>query len=412
MLLALFSGWVLTAGTSGLDLAPSGSPAPTVVSPPAVADMPNDCSADVSAPMTAWLASLAPGTEVVVPPSWCYRVDEGVTIKVDDLTINGGTWLNAMVLSTRGKSRGFANFTAGPVTGLTLENMTLDGLNGGGFYPQLYGAAGIRLNGTIDARILDVTISHTFGDGINLEPYRDPRNAGVIINPVENLTVHDVHVQGAGRDGMALISVDNATISHVSIEWPGTGDIFNLEADQANEGAQNLTIDGCWTSPAANFFANVGASNGWSTGGITVENCDIGYSAGAYIVNLINYPHPRGPYTFFHDTFHCNQSVYVPCIADLGADVTVVDSTLSTPAWAPHERLFGVWQGSVLHFTGDSVVGGFKTGVKGPYTQEVGEPYVLPTSSGGGTGTSSAATPDVPPPPPGPGPARPAPSSA
>ena len=290
------------------------------VSPPAT--IPSNCSVDVSHPMEHWLHSLPPGATVGVAPSACYLVNQGLRLdNAQDLTISGGTWKNASS-PVPGASANQMSAVFWLVGGndLTLQNLTIIGVNPGGYDPAGAFAAGIRSDGVIGLTIANVAVDSVYGDGIELAPLRAAGDiSNVIINPSENVSITSVSINGAGRQGITLASVNGATISSVTLKHIGIN-VFDVESDQWGEGALNVTINGC-TDGGGNgglFFANAGLSAGsFYTGNITVENCTmVAPDAGdAVLVQSPQLePHPRGLISFVNDTFQCGSSVYVACI--------------------------------------------------------------------------------------------------
>ncbi|HTT86843.1 MAG TPA: hypothetical protein VMF60_05725, partial [Acidimicrobiales bacterium] len=309
---------------------------PGVAPPPDIAD---DCTVDVSGPLQSWLHSLSPGTLVRPPAGACYRVDRGITLRFPhDLTIDGGTFSNTTtVRAFTGSGRGRATFTVLGGSDVTFDDLTIRGADPGGYHPALAFEAGIEFEGTDGARVRNVAIDDVYGDGISLEPLRGGSDhmSGTIVAPTRDLTLDTVAVDGSGRQGIALVSVNTADIDDVMLAHVGI-DSFDVEADQANEGAKNVTIDGCTSDTwnGGSFFADGGASSGSHTGNITVENCRMLHPQGGDAVlvdNAAGAPDPRGPFTFTGDTLWCGASVYVSCVSLDGATVSVTGSTVSFP---------------------------------------------------------------------------------
>jgi hypothetical protein len=247
---------------------------------------------------------------------------------------------------------------------VTFEDLTIVGANPGGYHPALAFEAGIDLQGTAQATIRNVSISHVYGDGITLDPLRGGSDhmSGGIVSPVRNLSISAVDITGSGRQGIALVSVNTANITNVALTNVGM-DSFDVEADQANEGAANVTIDGCTSSTwnGGAFFANAGASNGGATRNIVVENCRMLHPQGGNAVLVQNADHasqPRGPITFSNDTLWCGASVYVGCFQLSGANVSVTQSTIEYPRQNTiSEDLYHVGSASTLSFVNSSVLG-------------------------------------------------------
>ena len=267
---------VVLLGTLAAPIAAASAATPAGgVAPPATIN--STCTADVSQPLQDWLGSLPTGTTVTVPTGACYLINEGIKLTgAAGLTISGGTWRDAAVAQS-----GAAPSALNPViwlvggTDIALENMTIAGVNPGGYTPAGAFVAGIRSDGVVGLDISGVSVNNVYGDGIELAPLRAANDlSSTILNATKDVTVNDVNIVGAGRQGITLASVNGAQISSVRLAHIGL-DVFDLEADQWDEGARNVTINGC-TSGAGNgglFFANAGSGGGapW-TEGVTVEN--------------------------------------------------------------------------------------------------------------------------------------------
>ena len=353
--------------------AASGAVPAVTVSPPS--SIAADCSADVSSTLGAWLRSLPAGTTVETAGA-CYQVDEGLKLNFPtNLTIDGGTYENLATTPPPPKGhalqRGYPVFNVLGGSGVTFQNLAISGADPTGAYSAAMAfAGGIELQGTSGATIQNVTVTSVFGDGVTLAPLRGGpnHNSGKIVSPVTNATVTGVTVNGAGRMGMTFGSVNGATVTSASIANVGL-DTFDVEADQSNEGAENVTIDGCTASSAANsnyartFFSNGGVGAGTRTGNVTVENCTMTEPQGTAAIQVLK-PGTgkvaRGPFLFENDTFQCGQSVsstLVACVAVSGSDVTVQDSTITFAPTPPAESVYTVTTSSTVTFDDDTVSG-------------------------------------------------------
>jgi hypothetical protein len=343
---------------------------PIPLTPPST--IASDCSVDVSKSLGPWLRNLPPNSTVDTQGD-CYQVDEGLYLdNPAPVTINGGTFENESTtpVSTGnpGTQRGDPVFNVLSGSGLTLENMAIDGANPGGYLAKMAFASGIQLQGTHDANISNVTITDTFGDGITLDPLRnasDHEGSG-ILSPTDNATISNVTINGAGRMGISFVSVDVASVTTVNVSNVGL-DTFDVEADQGDEGAQGVTIDGCTASNPENsnlqraFFANGGLSSGNNKGSVsvTVENCVMDMAQGNTAVEVLrptNYNVPRGPFMFVDDTFYCGQGTSTStasCVEVSGGTVTMAGSTFVYPDSSPYENVYSITNGSDLTFTNE-----------------------------------------------------------
>jgi hypothetical protein len=279
----------------------------------APASIASDCSRDVSDPLGAWLQALPANREWDVSPGACYLVNEGLGLRaVHGLTVKGGTfrstdpamarpffWLSGSDVLRDGTFGPWVRTTGS--TDVTLTDMTVQGAHVPGTGYQANGAF-VRSDGVVGLTVTDVTVTGTTGDGINLEPLRAPLGSGTIQNPTEGVTVSDVRVVSPGRHCFAPVSVDGATFTHVSCRSPGERS-WDFEADQADEGAQHVVVDGCDNQ------GMVISSNAWFTGPITVSHCapPPGVSGPvALYVRSTTGTREHGPITFDHDTFSCH----------------------------------------------------------------------------------------------------------
>ncbi len=362
---------VLLIGTCVLSIPVAGAAKPGTVSPPA--SIPNNCSSDVSQHLERWLQNRPAGTTVAVPPGACYLINEGIQlVGSQDLTISGGTWEDATTPQPGAEPkllRAEMWFVGG--SNITLENMTITGTNPGGYEQAGAFVAGIRSDGVVGLTVSNVSIDHTYGDGILLAPLRgDADLSGTILNPTRDVTINNVDISGAGRQGITLASVNHALISSVHLDHIGI-DVFDIEADQSNEGAANVTINGCSTGSGAGglFFANGGAGAGFETHDITVENCTMATQLGGDAV-LIQTPAEattsRGPFTFANDTLRCGASVYVACVQVLGGNVSVDQSSVVVPPGTVHEPVYNAFEQSAVTFDGDYVTGYGNAGTTAP----------------------------------------------
>jgi hypothetical protein len=285
------------------------------------------CHADVSEALQTWLQGLSPGTIWYSPVGSCYLINHGIYLLLPHgITIDGGTFVERW-LGYMGR-RGF-NVIGG--TYMTFENMTINGPNVTNIWdPQRAFQSGIELQGTAEATISNVRITHVFGDGITLAPLRGGADhaSGRIIRPVTNLIIDKVWIDGAGRQGISPVSVTNATITDVTMHYVDMN-AFDFEADQGNEGAINVTINGC-NIVAANSLANISENAGF-TGPITIENCNMATLDGgtAVYVRSTSDALEHGPILFTDDNVRCQTRAPVPCFRLMNAEnFTISDSNI------------------------------------------------------------------------------------
>jgi hypothetical protein len=329
---------------------PAGS-----VEPPA--SISASCSANVSDQLQDWLRSLPRSTIVYSPPSSCYLVNNGIDLSFPKrLTIDGGTFRSRTL-----GSMGRRVFDVIGGSGVTFENMRILGPDLRHLWvPARAFQSGIELQGTTHAKILHVSITDVFGDGITLAPLRGGagHDSGVIVRPVENLLIDNVAIDGAGRQGISPVSVDRATIRDVTIRNVNMN-AFDFEADQGNEGAEHVLIDGCSVSHA-NSLANI-AENAGFTGPITIENCSMATLDGGVAIYVTSTYNDReaGRIAFVHDLLRCRTRAPGACIQLEDANNFAVDQSriVFGPGKGATEAVFSVTDKTHATFADDLVTG-------------------------------------------------------
>jgi hypothetical protein len=234
--------------------------------PPALSSIASDCSVDVSAPLTAYLASLPDGAVFSSPNGACYQVDEGITI-THPLVVTGGTFKD---LSDSGTGK---HLNYHPIIevregdNVTLENLTVEGADPSkGFRGGKVGEAGIKVFSSSHVTITNVLAVATFGDGLELVADFGRRWSlgGPVKTPDTDITVNGFTSYLSGRTGITPAEVVDSTFTNIYLYANATRSI-DFESDIPLQGAGNDT------------FTNVVASHG---------------------INMIE--HLSGPITFNH----------------------------------------------------------------------------------------------------------------
>jgi hypothetical protein len=312
--------------------------------------------------MQSWLSSL-PANTVVDATGDCIQVSGLYFLDADGLTINGGTWIDAQA-PTSSTTLTSANLQAvwyfEDGTDITLENLTVAGVNTCACDYDNGAAAfqsGIRSDGTDGLTLTNDTVEDVYGDGLTL----DGGSAG----PTTNASVDGLTISGVGRQGVTLASVNDSTLADITITNPAEDD-FDAESDLTSQGINGVTINGCTVSGNGRiFFANDGQGggnlSGTNSGDDVIENCTM---ENAQTGDVIEDQTPsglgvRGPFTFSNDVFDCGTSAFVGCVDLIGADVTIVDSTLTFPADAYYlyREVWTIDPTSTLIFQDDTVNG-------------------------------------------------------
>jgi hypothetical protein len=315
------------------------------------------CHGDVSEALQTWLQGLPHGTIWYSPVGSCYLINHGINLTFPHgITIDGGIfverWLGYL-------SRRAFNVIGG--TDMKFESMTINGPNLSNVWePPRAFQSGIELQGTADVTISNIRITHVFGDGITLAPLRgsSDHRSGVIIRPVTDLTIDKVWIDGAGRQGISPVSVTNATITDVTMHNVVMNG-FDFEADQGNEGAINVTINGC-NLVNVGSLANI-AENAGFTGPITIENCNMATLDGgtSIYVRSTSDAIERGPVVFTDDNVRCQTRAPVSCFELENAEnFTISNSNITFgPGEVATEAVYSAYLKTHANFVDDVVTG-------------------------------------------------------
>ena len=219
------------------------------------------------------------------------------------------------------------------------------------------------------------------------------------------MLLDNIWIDGTGRQGVTLASVSGAEITGLVFLDIGY-DIFDAEADQSNEGAQNVAIDGCRVNGSVGglFFANGGAGDGspW-TSNVSVDHCTMAAPLAGDTIMIDNDEssgNQRGPFTFSNDVLRCGTSVYVSCIEVSSGNLNVSNTFVRVPPGDVHEPLYHATHDSTVVFDNDVVAGYGTPGTTddtsttevqgGSWTPAGGASSAAPPSS---TSTSTTARP-------------------
>ncbi len=275
------------------------------------------------------------------------------------VTFTGGTWDDPNTSSGKayggGVGWGRPAFDIIGGTNITLENLSIVGVNKSGYDQNLAFNGGIETEGTAGLTVSNVKVAHVFGDCLTLAPLRSGTGTNGIVAPVRGLTVDGFNGTGCGRQGITLASVDGAILTNVTIGATAF-DPFDAEADQAGgEGARNVTVDQCSFSGLIAVTAG-----GGSTGPITFSHCSMNTTSSGDVVMVDNTSGTpdAGAITFSNDSLRCGASDYVSCFQLEGAtDLNVRNSTviLGYPHDTVHESVYSIDQDTHITFADDVV---------------------------------------------------------
>jgi hypothetical protein len=289
--------------------------------------VPKGCVADASPALQSWIATVPNNSVIWFPANACYGLNESIQVNGrSGLTFNGqGATIEA--ITTGGMDRRelwFANDSNIAINNLKIIGADSSNTYNGGLAFQ----GGIEFDGVQGATLKDVTIEHTYGDFITLDPWSMPGGPNI---PCRNVIVENSTLNGAGRQGISFTDVDGVQILNNSISDVAL-DTFDLEADWASEQATNITIADNTATPGPGnhelFFSNVG--NSTDTGYITVQgNVMTGFENGAVVLVQAPSGSTRGPFFFQNNTFWAGASAYVPAFDFIGClNCSVTNNTV------------------------------------------------------------------------------------
>jgi len=357
LVLALAALIGMLIGSQVVSAAPAVASAVPVVAPASIA---SDCSVDVSDHLQWWLQHLPPDSTWTPPSGACYLINEGILLRtVNGLTIDGGRFENSNPMNPNPFFWLAGTYPESlervPSQNVTLENMVIRGshVNGSGYTAN---GAFVRSDGVINLTIANDNVANVAGDAVNLEPNRD---GGVILNPSQNVTVSNLAVDGTGRQGIAPVSVDGAVFTNVHLRNVGFN-AYDFEADQGNEGAENVVVNGCDGRIGVNI-----SSNAYFTGPITFENCTAALTQSiAVTVRSTSGSREHGPLVFDHDSWRCRAPTIRSCFwLGNAANLLVENSTIS---FTSPGTVYRVGFDSNATFANDTVSGYGSRGITSP----------------------------------------------
>jgi hypothetical protein len=334
------------------------SPPPPPTGPAGIVD---NCSVDVTSRLQGYLNALAPNATWTPPPGACYLVNEGLQLgNLPGLTINGNgatfESLNSVPfprLPGHPIQDGPATFTAEGGSNITLKDLTILGADTSDSYVwNLVGEAGIMLRGTQNVAISHVTTSHTFGDGLIIEPQLAPYPYRL----ATGLSVNDVTVDGAGRQGITPAGLIGGTFTDITTEKTADRS-WDFEADGSWDYAENITVTGCTYDQGISF-----AMPGANLGPITFRDCSSTAPGSAPTVTGSSEPQ-AGPIEYLGGSFMCHNrspAESFSCVGDNGGSMLIAGATVhypDVPGYPTIDHVYEARNGAQLAFFGDDVSG-------------------------------------------------------
>jgi len=258
--------------------------------------IPDDCSADVSVPLTAFIQSVPSNSDVQFAASGCYDVEGSIFVAgKTDITIDGNNSqfktttsctaaqpcaagspeqndqsafinINAYHLYVSGWPRGRSQWNIINGSNIVMKNIHITGPDSSVVYdPNIEGQHGFQVNGTKNLLIEDTVVRYTYGNAVYIgDAYESPSQFP------DYVTVTNNNFNEIGRQSIAMVDGQNVTISNNNI-WNPARSIIDVEPDGNSANIQNLLfINNVVGGARLSFFANDGAN------GATFNNVVIG----------------------------------------------------------------------------------------------------------------------------------------
>jgi len=278
----------------------------------------NDCSADVTSQLLAWINSVPDNAVLTFDTGACYEI-EGVLMvsRRNWLTFDGnGATFEA---KTDGASspppaelgdasswpRRRAHWFVLNSTNITITNLTVigndpyTGMGDAQYNPSYEKQSGVVVNASSYVTLTDLTISKVWGDFVSIE------------KDASHVTVRNGHFTTSGRQGIAITSG-----THIVIDGNAMDDVrwgmFDLEPNGDSAVIDDVQIINNVTGTSRWFwFASIGPS-------VHVSNIDIeynhmtGYSyvTAIYVNNKTPTAGLRGPWTIAHNDMKVGWTTY------------------------------------------------------------------------------------------------------
>lgn len=194
--------------------------APAVAGYTVPSSIPGDCSRDVAADITNWIASVPNGSTLSFSSGACYRIDGTVYLRSrQGLVFEGnGAQFKAFVEAGNGRHHWYLDQGGN----LTLRNMVIVGADPtpGTFETAQEHQHGVYLYRVQGARLENLTIRNVHGDFV----YVGHHNG----TPSRDVLLLGGDFSGAGRQGVAVVNGERITVDGTRIEKVGNS-VFDLE---------------------------------------------------------------------------------------------------------------------------------------------------------------------------------------
>jgi hypothetical protein len=244
-----------------------GSAPATVLDVPA--DIASDCSADVTASLVRFLASVPDHSTIAFASNGCYRVEGTLEVVGRTGLVIDGRNATFRATATGDGQRSHWRFVGG--SDLTIQDLRIFGPRresgtDAGFVPELQHQMGIDLLGVRGMRIFDVTVGDVHGDCLYVGADED---TGAWTRDVE---VRGMVCSDAGRSGVSVTAGRGVEIADGVIARPELWGV-DIEPNGGTTGAVEVRISANVFTPGAlprPFVQAVGSSGGGRVDGIAV----------------------------------------------------------------------------------------------------------------------------------------------
>jgi hypothetical protein len=276
----------------------AGTSKPTGQVYPVPRSIASDCSADVTAALTKWIASVPNNSTLRLGDQACYRVDGSLTIATRETLLVDGS--GATIKATTKGSRVRVHIGIADSENIIVRNLTVRGANPragatpAAYDPELEAQHGFSLGGVRHVLLDKVQAYDVYGDFVYVSstgrgPSRD--------QPSDNVAVVRSRFARSGRQGIAVTNGRNVTIADNEIS-DAARSLFDLEPNVERNTVRSVRIERNTTGAAVNFWiAAKGAGN--QMGDIVVRgNTMRAPTGGLVFVFGGEQQGARGPFTF------------------------------------------------------------------------------------------------------------------
>jgi hypothetical protein len=260
----------LVSDTAFFTITPSNRASSTYHVPASIA---YDCSADATADLLNWIASVPDNVKLVFRENSCYNIDRGLIIADRHGILFEGNGATFRLFSPGHSGRGNWTFVGGG--NITLRNMTASGAHpDAGPHRDAWDKTkawqhGYRFKGVQGGLLENVQAYDVYGDFVNLEGDVRLRSPG---EPTRNVTVRNSRFERNGRMGVSITNAQNVVIENNfigDVRWSA----IDLELNHDLESGRDILIlNNRFGRVFHAIFANHGAGSSESVASITFSH--------------------------------------------------------------------------------------------------------------------------------------------